>query len=445
MLAVALSVSTTFLKQDGEERISSLIDKFVSSVTPPAMLGTNGVADTMGDLDDAPTALVGTNGAAQPTAHPTTPAQSAQSTAACQDARYVAARKTVTDTINRYIRNTRTKTIGVTGTILLFFVAISMLSRIEETFNDIWGVERGRSWFKRIVQYWAVITLGPILLVVALGLTSGPHLASTRRLLESMPVVGEVLFIVLPVVVLCVTFALLYMLMPNTHVQWRAAAVGGSLGGVAWYLNNLFSVFYVSRVVGNSRIYGSLGLVPVFMIGLYVGWLILLFGAQVAYAFQNRAAYLQEKQIEGINQRGREFIALRLMTHVGQRFLHGQPPATLIEMSTHLAVPTRLAQQLMQVLAAAQLVVEVAGAETAYTLARPPDCVTCHDILLALRAGQGQSLATRDEPARTEVYGEFERILEAERQAASSTVTVLAMVNRAETRALPMAGETKNA
>src|SRR5207244_10332494 len=112
---------------------------------------------------------------------------------------------------------------------------------------------------------------------------------------------------------------------PNTRVRFSAALVGGIVGGTAWYVNNMFGFLYVSRVVSNSRIYGSLGLVPVFMAGLYFSWLILLFGAQVAYAFQNRALYLQEKQIENINQRGREFVALRLMTSVGLRFERGEP------------------------------------------------------------------------------------------------------------------------
>src|SRR5215470_621299 len=136
-----------------------------------------------------------------------------------------------------------------------------------------------------------------------------------------MPFVGGLIFQFLPVVVLCLTFALFYMLMPNTKVQWKAALVGGAVAGLLLYANNLVSVLYVSRVVSNSKIYGSLGLVPVFMIGLYFSWLILLFGGQVAYAFQNRATYLEEKQVESINQRGREFVALRLMTMVGQRYL----------------------------------------------------------------------------------------------------------------------------
>jgi membrane protein len=250
-----------------------------------------------------------------------------------------------------------------------------------------------------------------------------------------MPFVGHflmpIVFQVAPIGVLCLTFALIYVLIPNTKVHWGAALVGGLVSGTLFHLNNAVSVLYVSRVVSNSRIYGSLGLVPVFMVGLYLSWLILLFGAQVAYAYQSRAAYFEEKQIENINQRGREFVALRLMTCIGQHFLRGEPPAGLVEIAEGLAIPTRLVQQTMQTLCAARLVTEAAGSEPAYVPARPLESITCHDVLLAMRATDGQELATADEPTRSEVFGEFHRIEEAERQAASS-VTILALVNRAD-------------
>jgi membrane protein len=250
-----------------------------------------------------------------------------------------------------------------------------------------------------------------------------------------MPLVGHyivpIIFHVLPVLFLCLTFSLFYMLIPNTKVDWRAALVGGLTGGILWHLNNIASVLFVSRVVSNSKIYGSLALVPVFMIGLYFAWLIMLFGAQVAYAFQNRTTYLEEKQVENINQRGREFVALRLMTCVGERFALGQPPPTVAEIGQEICVPTRLIQQVMATLCSSRLVVEAAGTELAYLPARPLEAITCHDILLAMRASQGQELATRDEPVRNEVYGEFHRIEEAERQAGAS-VTMLALVNRAQ-------------
>ena len=331
----------------------------------------------------------------------------------------------------------------MTGSILLIFAAISLLSRIEDTFNDIWGVARGRSWFTRIVLYWGVLSLAPMLLVVALGLATRAAPGTDAELLTTMPFVGSLIFLFLPVVLLCLTFAVFYALMPNTKVHWRAALVGGVAAGILFHLNNLVSVLYVSRVVSNSKIYGSLGLVPVFMIGLYLSWLILLFGAQVAYAYQNRAMYFEEKQVENINQRGREFVALRLMTFIGQRFLRGELPPNVVETAEALAVPSRLVRQIMQTLSAARLVTEAAGTDTAYVPARPLETITCHDVLLALRATPGQELATREEPTRAEVYGEFHRIEEAERHAAAS-VTLLALANRAQARkAADGAGERR--
>ncbi len=439
MLAVVVSISSAILKQEGEDQIDKFIEQFVASVIPPATLHTNSPGASSGTANPAaaPSPAAAAPGPLLQATNGPVLADSGSETnqsllpSLIQDERTVKARRAIARHIHDFIQNTRSGALGLTGSILLIFVAISMLSRIEDTFNDIWGVTRGRSWFMRIVLYWGVISLGPLLLTVALGLATGPHLEGPRELLTTMPLAGNLIFKFLPVAVLCLSFALFYALMPNTRVRWPAALVGGLTGGVLFHLNNLISVLYVSRVVSNSKIYGSLGLVPVFMIGLYFSWLILLFGAQVAYAYQNRATYFEEKQVDNINQRGREFVALRLMTCIGERFAQGELPPGALEIAEGLAVPTRLVKQIMQTLSAARLVTETAGAEPAYLPARPLDQITCHDVLLAMRASQGQECATRDEPARVEVYGEFHRIEEAERQAAAS-VNLLALVNRAQ-------------
>ena len=423
MVAVALSVSTSILRQEGRDqqvqtRVSQLIDKLVENITPPSAAATNAL----------PVAVLGDEGNALVLGETNSVAINAPT----NDVRYVAARQQVADTINRFIKKTNSRTVGGVGMVLLIYAAISMLRGIEATFNDIWGVAKGRSWVRSIAQYWAVITLAPVLAVVVLGLANKPHLQFSQTLLDNLsPFLAGVLAHILPLMLLCVSFALFYKLMPNTLVHWGAALMGGLVGGLLWHLNNVVSVLYVSRWVSNSKIYGGLAAIPVIMVGLYFSWLILLFGAQVAYGWQNRRAYVQDKQAENINQRGREFIALRLMQCVGQRFLRGERAATVPEMADALVVPSRLVQQIMQTLLTAGLLVEVTGQETAYSPARPLETINCHHILLALRAGQGEELATRDDPARAEVFGEFEKILEAERKA-SSGVTVLAMVNRTE-------------
>lgn len=447
LLAVVLGVTSSLLKREGEERIEQFVEKLVQSVTPPAVIIrqqqgnqpriigipefklalSNSAAGGVSNLPIADSPLAtGTNSTG-------TNAETGVSQVPSSEGEIVAARREIARRINEFIQNTRSGALGITGTAFLIFMAISLLNRVEMTINDIWGVARRRSWPVRIVQYWAIITLGPVVIVGALAMAGGPYFEMTKRLLTAMPVIGELAFKLLPVVLLWVGFALFFQLTPNTKVRWSAALVGGVVSGTLLHLNSVFGFLYVSRVVTQSKIYGSLGLIPVFMVGLYLSWLILLLGAQVAYAYQNRRAYIQDKLAESINQRGREFVALRLMTFIGQRFQNGGPPPTLTELANALSLSSRLVQQVLQPLLAAKLVVEVAGAEPAYMPARALDSINCHDILLAMRVAQGQELPTHDEPVGVEVYGEFARIQEAERKAAAA-VTVLALANRARAR-----------
>jgi membrane protein len=437
MLAVAISVTSGLLKGEGEEKIYEVIDKVVSSVMPPpATLNTTNVSLEIGP--DFSVALKPTNSISAGTFtndftgtnEVATTATNSIAAAVAENSRVIDAQKQVAKDIHQFIQNTRSKTLGLIGMLLLLYVAISMLANIEGTFNDIWGVTRGRSWRWRIVLYWATITLGPLLLIGALGLSGGSQMQAAREFVSHTPLVGGIIFKLLPLVVLWLAFALFYEIVPNTKVRFDAALVGGFVGGSLWHLNNVFGFLYVSRVVSNSQIYGKLGLLPVFMAGLYFSWIILLFGAQVAYAFQNRKSYLQDKLVENVNQRGREFIALRLMTCIGQRFQLGQPPVTIQEISAELVIPTKLAQQVLQTLLAARLVVETNGGEHAYAPARPLDSINAHHVLLAMRGG-GQELLSRDEPVRAEIFGEFARIEEAEKKAAAA-ITMLALVNRAQ-------------
>jgi len=436
MLAVVISVSASLLQRQGEEPIQRFIDTLVERLTPEAGPEFAGPPPPPGWVPSAST----TGPRPGPTPdrlEPPDAAAVAPSDAApsplFDPVEYAKTRREIALQIKEFVGNIRSGTLGATGMVALLFVAIAMLTRIEDTFNDIWGVTRGRTWFARIVQYWGAITLGPILLAVTFTLTSGPYLEATRNFLASLGPAGawalKMSLAVLPYVIWSLAFSLFYQLMPHTKVRWSAALVGGLCGGCLWQLNSQFSVLYISRVVTNSQIYGSLAMIPVFMIGLYFAWLILLFGAQVSYAFQNRRSYLEDKQAEAAHQRSREFAALRLMTRIAWRFHRGERPPTLSELSDLVGVPGRLASQALHTLVDMNLIAEVANGDTAYIPSRPLHQITAHHVLQALRTGQGMTLLTRDDQARTLIQSEFDRILEAERQAAE-TVTLQDLVNR---------------
>jgi len=378
LLAVGLGVSTKLLQSEGVKPAEIIVNKVVSEVAPQLGLIPQG-----------------------------------------DDGR--AAREEVVRKITDFIAQIHSGALGVSGTMGLIATAILLLSTIEATLNDIWGVRRGRNWFASVIQYWAAITLGPLLGVLAIGLTVSGKFQTFQDKVAHIPMLGNLIFDFAPLVVLVLVFTLFYQLMPNTKVHWEAALAGGLIGGVLWHLNSQFNVVFASKVVSASKIYGTLSAIPVVLIGLYFSWLIMLFGAQVSYAFQNRRTYLQEKQAELVNQRGREFIALRVMVRLAQHFQRGEPPPTAARLAEALDVPTRLVMQIMSLLGQAHLTVEVAGGrEPGYTPARPLGQITACEILNAMRASDGREMETAEGAERDALRRHFENIRAAEAHAAGA-------------------------
>ncbi|MCO5052552.1 MAG: YihY/virulence factor BrkB family protein [Verrucomicrobiae bacterium] len=467
ILTVVLGVANAILESKGEAQIRAFIAQMVERIVP-APTGTNQppvvaltsnpeqplgpVSDFTSGLDriqfgvdelrarqDGPLLIAPEDSRAVSEAAPagSNASANAQLPSPSESTELTHAKESVAEQVANFIygfaKKSSSATLGFTGMFFLIVTAILTLARVEEVFNDIWGVAHGRDWWSRITNYTFTIGFGPTLLILALGLMNQPNFQRTRDLITIIPFLEPLITSLLPVTIIAFTFALFYKLVPNTRVNFSAALVGGVLAGVAWHFYNHLGFLLASRWVNANKIYGGLAIVPLFMGGLYISWLTVLFGAQVAYAFQNRASYLQDRLAENVNQRGREFVALRLMTCIGQRFQRGLPPATVRQITSELGIPSKLVQQIMHTLLASQLVVEVGGVEVGYSPARPLETINCHQVLYAMRAAHGQEPATRDEPVRLEVLGEFARIQAAEEHAATA-VSMRDLVDRAQAR-----------
>jgi membrane protein len=281
--------------------------------------------------------------------------------------------------------------LGLVGSAMLIVTSVSLFSTVERALNDIWGVARGRSAIMKIVFYWTTLTLGSILVFVAIGVTSTLKIPAVVGFLENHGFL-EFLGHLLPLVVLWTAFSLFYLLMPNTKVDLRAAILGGILVGTLWQLNNWFNVFYVSKVVSSNKLYGSLGMIPIFMFGLYVAWIFVLLGAQVAYTFQNAKvlAKEQKEELDEPNQSSKEVIALRVMLGIARQFHRAEPPISATEISTRIGAPLHLVNRTIQRLCDAKLLVELAGNSATFEPARPIEQITTHDVLQAMRELDGK-------------------------------------------------------
>ena len=431
LLAVTLNVTSSFLSQQGEEKLTQFVEKAVSSIAGPAIVTTNSPSPAMSAEPPAITNSIEKHSYADEDvdANPLAALSVSNAPPAAGPVATINTQAEVARWIHDLVQKTSNGALGIFGMIGLIITAISLLRGIEDTFNDMWGVTRGRNWLLQIMLYWTIITLGPMLLSTTLVLSSSAYLEHTRNVVESSFLLGPVVKHLVPIVILSLALGLLYKLTPNTKVEFGAAMIGGLCAGVSWHCYNQLSFVLASRALSANKLYGGIFLFVLLMVGLYFLWVIILFGAQIAYACQNRVAYLQDRLAENVNQRGREFVALRIMTCVGQRFYLGQCPATVPQISVELGVPSRLTQSVLRILAAKQLVSEVIGAEAAFTPARPLDAINAYDILNAMRTGTGQELPMSGAPELAEIYGEFARIENAERNAALG-VTLLALASR---------------
>ena len=182
------------------------------------------------------------------------------------------------------VQNVSFTSIGVVGLALLIWAALRLVVSTEDCFNHVYHAPKGRRWHLRITIYWAVLTLGPVLLALSVYIT-------TRLLnaVTSVAVVGWFAKLFAPLASLAVTWLLLillYLLLPNARVKLRPAIAGALVGAVLWELSKLGFGYYVTKAVGYSALYGSLGLVPLFLLWLYLTWLAILFGLEVSYVLQ---------------------------------------------------------------------------------------------------------------------------------------------------------------
>lgn len=248
--------------------------------------------------------------------------------------------------INNSISATRTSAGGLVATASIIIIVLILFTSVEQAFNDIWGVRRGRSWLVRIVSYWTILTLGAVVFFGAVGALSAATFISFFR--ENLPFGSEVAKVVawslpaLSILLVVIILTLFYRFIPNTHVFWRAALVGGVIVALLLVLNNVLAFSYVRRVDLTRSLYGSLAMLPVLMLGLYVFWLFVLVGGQISYAVQNVHFRNSQAAWSNLSEATRERLTLIVFLTIARRFLDCAPACTASELSNGIKVPTQV-------------------------------------------------------------------------------------------------------
>ncbi|MDP9109107.1 MAG: YihY family inner membrane protein [Pseudomonadota bacterium] len=190
----------------------------------------------------------------------------------------------IANTILSYMNQFAAKSTGLSaiGGAALIVTAVAMMSTIDRVFNQIWDVRVPRPLLQRVLVYWAILTLGPLLIGVSISLTS--YLFRATNGVVMIPMLGALAYTLISVALTTGAFTLLYVTVPNRSVAWRDALCGGLLAGVAFEIAKRVFAMYVVRFPTYTMVYGSVAAVPIFLVWIYMFWMITLAGALMAAA-----------------------------------------------------------------------------------------------------------------------------------------------------------------
>jgi membrane protein len=173
--------------------------------------------------------------------------------------------------------------LSAVGAVALLFTSSAMMATVERAFNQIWRVRRPRPLAPRMMMYWALLTLGPLLFGLSLTVTSQLFMA-TNDWMRTMPVIGALVYTLVSVGLTTGAYMLLYMTVPNRYVDWRDAIWGGLVAAVAFEIaKRLFGIF-IKQFPNYTIIYGALAALPLFLLWIYLSWMITLVGALITAA-----------------------------------------------------------------------------------------------------------------------------------------------------------------
>ena len=327
----------------------------------------------------------------------------------------------ITSLVIGFVDNLKVGVLGAVGVAGLFYTTYSLIDKIEEAMNSIWRVQQGRPLARKFTDYLSVVLVGPVFVFTAFGLTASAQSHwLVQRVLEIQPLGYLVVWAtqLLPFVFICFVFTFIYKFVPNTRVDLGSALMGGMTAGVLWQVAGMAFASFVASSGKYSAIYSSFAVLILFLIWLYVGWLIVLAGAQVAYYHQHPTAYLMQLRWLQNTHAFREQLGLRLLLQITRRYLNGQRPFHERDVSVFLNVPLSLVEDLTEEFVHSGILVRTSEPE-GVTLGRPPEQVTMIDVLEQIRHGNTKNrslpekqvdevmslLRRRDQAVRLELDG----------------------------------------
>ncbi len=295
----------------------------------------------------------------------------------------------VMDFARSLLESTKGGVIAGAGLLLLFWTIIRVLGSIENSFNHIWGIKKGRSFSRKISDYLSAMLVCPVLFIVS-SMVTVVIKSQVQLVVQKIALLGAISPVIfftlrlLPYCVIWILFTFVYMFMPNTKIRFASAIFAGIVAGT---LYQVFQLAYLSFQIGVAKynaIYGSFAALPLFLVWLQLSWMIVLFGAELSFAHQHVETYEFEPDCSAVSYSFKRLLTLRVVHLLVKDFSKGNKPLSATEIANTLEVPIRLVREILYELVKSEIVSEICDnedTEASYQPARDIDSLTIKYVI----------------------------------------------------------------
>lgn len=326
------------------------------------------------------------------------------------------------------------KTLGWVGVAVLFVTTVQVLSSIESSFNRIWGAKESRAIWRKFTNYVSLTVVVPVLIMTAFAVSASLKNQIIAAHIGETAVLYRALLSATPLATVWFAMFLLFIFMPNTHVSRRAAAASALVSALLWLG---WQRIYISMQVALSRydaVYGTFASIPIFLMWLSVCWMLVLFGAELAFALQHHVTYHLERIAAQASVKTKLTLSVAMLLDAARSLRGERPMLNVSEYAASHHMPVRLLNDLASVLSNGGYLAERADNPDCYLLTRDPAGIRVQDIF-DLVLGEAGSLGTLDikgvEPAVSRVVSGFQEGVEK----GLAGLTISDLMNASETPA----------
>jgi membrane protein len=271
------------------------------------------------------------------------------------------------------------------GVILLLWTVISILGKIEESFNNIWEISKPRTLVRKFSDYMTMMVLAPVLLVVSSSVTVLVA-SKVKFIVQKIAVLGmfsQVIFFLLsllPYVSMWVLLTVVYIMMPNTKIPLKSGILAGIAAGTIYQVVQAIYIKFQIGAASYGAIYGSLAALPLLLAWVQLSWMIVLFGAEFAFANEHYETFGFQPDYSRLSISSKKLLVLKIFHLLVKKFSQGEKPFSAAQIAQALEIPVRLVRKLLYEMTNVGLVVEIIAkgtkGEVAFQPGKPIENIT---------------------------------------------------------------------